>query len=103
MPRGILWLGICPGTMVKFYAIHDAIDAGMRAYDLLDGDEPYKDMFKPDTVTYRRYLVTAPTIRARIWTMAWWGGRRLVHSLRARRLSIRGRGKPPSAIAAILT
>lgn len=78
------WGAQSPGTIVKLQAIRDAIDARMHAYDLLEGDEPYKKMFKPDVVTYQRYLVTAPRMRARLRTTAWWNSRRLVRAVRPR-------------------
>jgi CelD/BcsL family acetyltransferase involved in cellulose biosynthesis len=78
------WAPQSPGTIVKLEAIRDAIGAGMREYDLLEGDEPYKRMFKPENVTYQRYLVTAPRARARLRTTAWWNARRLVRAVRPR-------------------
>jgi CelD/BcsL family acetyltransferase involved in cellulose biosynthesis len=78
------WASCSPGIILRFHAIRDAISCGMQAYDVFEGNEPYKALFEPETVTYRRYLVAAPTISAKLRMTAWWNGRRLLHSVRAR-------------------
>jgi CelD/BcsL family acetyltransferase involved in cellulose biosynthesis len=81
---------ISPGSLLVGYTIRKAINEGLKTFDFLRGDEPYKRRWKPQH-EYRnlRYITPAKGLLGKIgqaWNDA---GSRVEHKVRAR---LEGRG-----------
>jgi len=78
--------GRSPGLTVLGQAIRSAATEGFREFDLLRGDEPYKDRFATGTRHDLRLLALRLTPRAALYGGAWAAGkagRRLSRRLHA--------------------
>ncbi len=66
-----------PGTMLFAHTIRDATRRGMRYFDLLRGDESYKQRWMADRVDCREQRIVARHVSARIRHGLWLAGGQL--------------------------
>ncbi len=52
---------LSPGTFLMFSAMEDAIQSGVKKFDMLRGDETYKQHWKPEIETTGRIQCDRPT------------------------------------------
>ena len=60
-------LGYSPGRTLLARAVLSAVDEGLAEFDLLRGDEPYKDVFATGTRYDVRLRALRPTARTAGW------------------------------------
>jgi CelD/BcsL family acetyltransferase involved in cellulose biosynthesis len=60
------WSGISPGTLLMFSVMKEATTAGMRRFDFLRGQEPYKQHWRPRPAATYCVAVTRRELEARL-------------------------------------
>jgi len=86
-----------PGKLMNFLMIRWAIQRGYRAYDLMRGDEPYKQALHAEPVPTVSLRLVPPRLAARVRDGMWRAARRIKHWLVATIGSIGSRRRGQSA------
>ena len=95
-----------PGKLMNLLMIRWAIQHGYQSYDLMRGDEPYKQALHAEPVPTVSFRVVPPRSAARVRDGLWRAGRRIKHWLvatlgaidaRRRGQSAQDKHKPPDS------
>ncbi len=73
-----------PGKLMNLLMIRWAIQRGYKAYDLMRGDEPYKQALRAEPVATVNFRVVPPRWAPRLRDMLWRSGRSIKRWLAAR-------------------
>jgi CelD/BcsL family acetyltransferase involved in cellulose biosynthesis len=73
-----------PGHLIFAHSIRKAIDEGLREFDFLRGDEPYKERWEAERVPLLRTRIIPPRMSAKLRNGIWAAGRNVRNWARTR-------------------